>query len=214
MIEDELTDESRVTDEPIRRRPRRRLLTPYSALLLALVLGAAGFYAGVRVEKGKVASTPRTISATAAGGTASASRGGTSGATSGRAGGGFAAARGGSRAAAGGFGGGAGGDAAGGASFGTVASVNGKTLVLTEASGNSVRVKLTSATKISKTESVGRGAVHPGDTVIVSGATSKQGTVSAATITDSGASASRSSASAGSSSSGSGAVGSLFSGGG
>ena len=102
----------------------------------------------------------------------------------------------------------------GNASFGTVASVDGKTLTLTEASGDTVKVKLTSATKITKTEPAKRSQIHPGDTITVSGVAGKQGTVSAATVTDSGARTTGSSSSAGSSSgAGSSSVRSLFSGG-
>jgi hypothetical protein len=209
------------------RRPRRRLLTRWSAVLLAAMTGAIGFYVGVHVEKGHIASTPSTVGASSAGGLAAALSGRTGGsAASGSATGGSAApgsAAGGS--AAGGAGGapaaGAGGFAArlaggGDATFGTVASVDGTTLTLTEASGDTVKVKLTSATKISKTESAKRSQIHPGDTITVSGVTAKQGTVSAATVTDSGARTTGSSSSTGSSSgtgsSGSSSVRSLFGG--
>jgi hypothetical protein len=197
------------------RRPRRRLLTPWSALLVAAMMCAIGFYVGVRVEKGHIASTPST---TGAGGFAAALSGRTGGsATSGPATGGSATS--GSAAGGGGSAAGAGGfaarfDGSGNASFGTVASVDGKTLTLTEASGDTVKVKLTSATKITKTEAAKRSQIHPGDTITVSGVAGKQGTVSAATVTDSGARTTGSSSSAGSSSgAGSSSVRSLFSGG-
>jgi Domain of unknown function (DUF5666) len=222
------------------RRPRRRLLTRWSAVLLAAMTCAIGFYVGVRVEKGHIASTPSTAGATGASGFAAALSGRTGGsAASGSAAGGSAAggsAAGGSAAGGSAAGGSAaGGSAAGGASstggasaagasgfaarfggggnatFGTVASVDGKTLTLTEASGDTVKVKLTSATKISKTESAKRSQIHPGDTITVSGVTSKQGTVSAATVPDSGARTTGSSSSTGGS--GSSGVSSLFSGG-
>ena len=73
-----------------------------------------------------------------------------------------------------------------GGSFGTVQSVNGDTIVLTEASGNTVKVRLSSSTKVTKTESVKRSAVRPGDTVIVAGAPNSKGTLVAATLTDAG----------------------------
>ena len=191
------------------RRPRRRLLTRWSALLLAAMTCAIGFYVGVRVEKGHIASSPTTIGA-GAGGLAARAGGGAAGRPRrvGRrrlsAGGSSGARRGAARAARGSgrgrrlrrrFGGG------GNATFGTVASVDGKTLTLTEASGDTVKVKLTSATKITKTESAKRSQIHPGDTITVSGVTSKQGTVSAATVTDSGARTTGSSSSSGGSSS-------------
>jgi Domain of unknown function (DUF5666) len=212
------------------RRPRRRLLTPWSALLAAAMMCAIGFYVGVRVEKGHIASSPTTIGAggefaaragvatggttggSAAGGSAAAGSAAAGSAAAGSAAAGSAAA--GSAAGAPGSSGAAGFAArfgAGNATFGTVASVNGKTLTLTEAGGDTVKVKLTSATKITKTESAKRSQIHPGDTITVSGVTGKQGTVSAATVTDSGARTTGSSSGSGGSSGGSSSVSSLFS---
>src|SRR6202012_715869 len=101
----------------------------------------------------------------------------------------------------------AGGGVPGGGSAGPVASVDGRTLVLKETSGNTVTVKLTSATKVTKSKSVGRGQIRPGDSIEVSGITGKRGAISAASVTDSGASSSGTSTAAtagGSSSAGSG----------
>jgi hypothetical protein len=169
-------------DQPAPRRPRRQFLNRRSAALAAVVTCAVGFYAGVRVEKGQLASAPRTLTlptagARAAGGGAAGARGaaGTSGSTAGTAGGTTGASRFGARA------GGA------GASFGTVSSVNGKTLVISEASGNTVKVHLASSTKISKSQSVSHSAIRPGDTVVIAGVAEKSGAISAATVTDSGA---------------------------
>jgi hypothetical protein len=197
--------------QPLARRPRRQFFNRKSAALVALITCAAGFYAGVRVEKGQVSgssSTLRLPGATAAG----------SGSGARTAGAGAAGAR------SGGFGGFAGGAgfAGGNAAVGTVASVNGKTVVLTETSGNTVNVRLSSSTKISKNQSVSHKAIRPGDTIIVQGAPNAKGTTVAASVTDSGASSTGSSSSAsGASSSGSsssggsgGGVGSLFSSGG
>ena len=194
------------------RRPRRRLLTPWSALLAAAVMCAIGFYVGVRVEKGHIASSPTTIGAGAGGGFAAPGGALTGGAPSGGAPSGGAptsgAPSGGAAASfASRFGG-------GNATLGTVASIDGKTLTLTEASGNTVKVKLTSATKITKNESARRRQIHPGDTITVSGLTGKQGTVSAATVTDSGAKTTAgASGSGGRSGSGGSSVSSLFAGG-
>ena len=205
------------------RRPRRRLLTPASALVLAAAACAIGFYVGVRVEKGHIASSPTTVGAvggfaargaSAAGATAGAPAAGGSAASGSAASGSPAGAPGstGAAAFAARFG-------AGNATFGTVASVNGTTLTLTEASGDTVKVKLSSATKITKTESAKRSQIHPGDTITISGVTGKSGTVSAATVTDSGARTTASasgaggSGSAGGSSGGGSSVSSLFSGG-
>ena len=106
--------------------------------------------------------------------------------------------------------------------------MNGKTLYVTDTSGNTVKVKLSPSTKITKTQSVGRKAIRPGDTIIVTGAQGSGGTTTAASVTDSGNRTSASgrsglggSGSGGSGSGGSGsgsgsssAVGSLFSSGG
>jgi hypothetical protein len=213
--------------QPLPRRPRRQFFNRKSAALVSLVTCAAGFYAGVRVEKGQVSGSStalRVPTATAAAAGAGAARTGASrtGAP-GAAGTARSGAAGASRTGgAPGFAGGAGGGFAGGnASVGTVASVNGKTIVLTETSGNTVKVRLSSATKITKNQPVSRHAVRPGDTIIVQGAPNSKGTTVAASVTDSGAGSTGSgSPSSGGSSSGTssgtsrGGVGSLFSSGG
>jgi hypothetical protein len=144
-------------------RPRRRLGGLPAAGLLAAAVGAACFYAGVRVEKSQVS-----VSAGSTAGLAARARG--------LGAGGFP------RAFASGTGG-----AGGNASFGTVASVAGRSFYLTDASGNTVKVTLSSATTITKSESVSRRSVRPGDTVIVAGLKGSDGTISATSVTDSGA---------------------------
>lgn len=193
--------------EQLPRRRRRQWLTWRSAVLGALVTCAVGFYVGIRVEKGQLSGSGS--SATSAAGLSSRA-GGTSGARSGLAALFSRAGR--TGAATGGPGGG---------SFGTVASVSGRTLYVTQASGNTVKVRLSSATKVSKTQSVSRSSIHPGDTVVVQGVSGSGGTVSAASVTDSGRGAGvfgAAGASGGSAGSGQGsarsAVGSLFSSGG
>jgi hypothetical protein len=211
--------------QPLPRRPRRQFFNRKSAALVALITCAAGFYAGVRVEKGQVngSSTalrlPGATGAAAGAARTGASRTGAAGAAGTTRSGAAGASRTGGFP---GFAGGAGGGFAGGsASVGTVASVNGRTIVLTETSGNTVKVQLSPSTKITKNQSVSRHAVRPGDTIIVQGAPNSKGTTVAASVTDSGASSSGSgSSSSGGSSSGSssgtsgGGVGSLFSSGG
>jgi hypothetical protein len=228
-------------DEQLPRRPRRQYFNRRTAALAALITCAIGFYAGVRIEKGQLASsttlgtagTSGTGAARArarAGGLAALFGGagalgatGASGATGGAGasgatgGAGATGASGASGASGAGRSAGGAGAGGGGASFGTVASVNGSTIDVTDTSGNTVKVQLSSATKISKTESVKRSAVRPGDTVVILGVTKANGTISAATVTDSGAGrtggSSSSSTSGTSGSSGSG-VNSLFSSGG
>jgi collagen type I/II/III/V/XI/XXIV/XXVII alpha len=214
------------------RRPRRQFLNRRSAALAALLTCAVGFYAGAKVEKGQISTTRTFALGSATGATGATGRraggaaagGAATGATGASGATGATGARG-AGSAAGGATGGAGagatgfsfrGGAGGGGSFGTVQSVNGDTLVLTEASGDTVKVRLASSTKVTKSESVKHSAVRPGDTVVVAGAQNSKGTLVAATLTDSGssgASSTGSSTSGSSGSSGSG-VSALFSGGG
>jgi hypothetical protein len=205
-------------------RPRRQYFNRWSAALMALITCAIGFYAGVRVEKGQVNPSSSAASSAAAGfaararalaGGATAAGSGT-GATAGagRTGASGAGAPGAGASGAGALGAGApgaGASAAGasgarggsGASFGTVSSVKGGSLYVTTASGNTVKVKLSSSTKISKSLSVGRQSIRPGDTVVIQGLTNSSGTLVAAVVRDSGGGSGSDSA-----------VGSLFSSGG
>jgi hypothetical protein len=210
------------TEPSLPRRTRRQFFNRRTAALAALVICAIGFYAGIRVEKSQMASSSSGLTAGSGAGARAAARAGGfaalfggRGAASG-AGGGAASGAG---APAGSGAGGAGGAGGANASFGTVTSVKANTIYVTDTSGNTVKVKVSSATKISKAESVSRHAIRPGDTVIVSGVPASGGATNAATITDSGnrSSGSTSSGSSGSGSGGSGsgsAVGSLFSSGG
>jgi hypothetical protein len=183
-------------------RPKRPFLTRWSALLMALVLGAVGFFVGVRVEKDKIPSTSSGASAFAGAlsgtGRASASRSGAAGSLASR----FAVGAGG----AGGFGAASAND-----TTGSVTSVNGKTIYVTETSGDIVKVKLSGQTTITKSESVSSSKVFPGDEVVIAGTKGSGGTVAATSLTDSGAKATGS-ASAGSTSgsSSSSVVSSLF----
>ena len=195
-------------------RPRRRWWGRGTALLLALLLGAIGFYVGVRVEKGQLASSTSTGSSS--GLAALASRFGRGTAASGASGAASASSAGGtSRFGAGGaaslFGGGSG----GGASFGTVSSVNGNTIYVQTSTGNVIKVTLSSATKVTKSQGVSKKALRPGDTVVVAGVKGSNGAISATSVSDSGSrSTSTGSSSSSSSSSGSSAVSSLFGSGG
>jgi len=76
---------------------------------------------------------------------------------------------------------------------------------MTDSSGNTVKVTLSSATKLTKTVTVGKARVRPGDTVVVQGLKNKSGTLAATSLSDSGASSSG--GGSGSSSSGSSAAG-------
>lgn len=182
------------------RRPRRHFLNRWTLVLSAAVACAAGFYGGVRIEKGQLSgSTTATPAASGLAALAGRLRAG-AGAT-----GAGAAGAGGAAGAAGGA----------GASFGTITSVRGGTFYITESTGNTVKVKLSSATKVTKSLSVRRGSLHPGDTVVIRGVSNSSGTLVAATVSDSGSSSASGRAGAsGSGSSGGGGLSSLFSAGG
>jgi hypothetical protein len=215
-------DESE-TEAPPPRRTRRQFFNRRTAALGALVTCAIGFYAGIRVEKGQLSSSSSALrlgsgtggrgGTRAAGFAALLGRGGASGGSGATGAAGAAGAAGGR-----GFGGGAAGAGGANASFGTVASINGKTIDVTDSSGNTVKIKITSSTKITKNQSASRHAIRPGDTIVVTGVSGSGGTTSAATISDSGNRSGGSGSGSGSGSGGGGggnsAVGSLFSSGG
>jgi hypothetical protein len=186
-------------EEPLALAPRarRRGGGPLLAAVLASLVGAIGFYVGIRVEKGQLSSTS-TTGATGAASRLAALAGRGSAAGAGAGGGGFARAF-------------AGGGAGGNSTVGTISSVDGRALYLTDTSGNTIKVALSSVTTITKSLGVSTRSVHPGDTVIVSGLKGSGGTISATTVNDTGA---RSAGGGTGSSSGSGsassAVSSLF----
>jgi hypothetical protein len=139
------------------RRPRRRVLAPAPVALLLVLLTACGFIAGVLVEKGQGSSAG--AAATRLPGLANAS----------------------TRAAAGGGGRGAfpGG---GGATIGQVSFVEGSTLYVTDTQGTTVKVTTSPASTVTKAVSSNVAAIHPGETVVISGSAGKDGVVSAESI--------------------------------
>jgi hypothetical protein len=203
-------------DHELPGRPRRQYFNRWTALLFAVVVGAAGFYAGIRVEKNQLAGSSSGTSLASAFASRLSGTGTTTGSASGASGrSGTSGASGASGASgfAGRFGGfgGFGGLGGGSAAAGTVSSVNGGTIYVQETSGNTVKVRLSSVTKITKSMPVTKAKVYPGDTVVIAGVTGKSGTVTATTITDSGVRATGSSSTGSSSTgSGSGSISSLF----
>jgi hypothetical protein len=160
----DLDDDWAAEDEPLPGRPRRRLVTPVSATLAGALVGALGFIGGVEVQKGQGnGGSANNASATA-----------------------FTSAGGGGRGA--GLLRGAGPQATGpgggqsNATVGSVANKKGSTLYVKDSDGNLVRVRTTSHSKINRTAKATAGAIHPGDTVIVQGTTSKEGTVTATQV--------------------------------
>jgi hypothetical protein len=156
-------------------RPRRRFFNRRSAALAAVITCAAGFYAGIRVEKNQLASTA-SAATTSATGAAAGTRTGAGAGGAGAAGG-----------LAGRFGGGGASGGGGGASLGTISSVNGKTIYLTDTTGNTVKVTLSSSTKLTKSLGVSTSALHPGDTVVIQGVKNSGGALVATSVSDSGA---------------------------
>jgi hypothetical protein len=196
------TREEEDWDHELPRRPRRQFFNRRTAALAALLTCALGFYVGVRVEKGQLVSSTSTSTGAGAALPAGLRAGAGAGGAIGRPG-----------AAAGATGRPGGGNV----SFGTVKSIDGKTIYVSDSSGNMVKVTLSPVAKISKSHQVSRKSVRPGDTVVIQGVKGSSGTLTATSVSDSGASASGGaggSTAGGGSRSGSSAVGSLFGGGG
>ncbi len=143
-------------------RPRRRWLTPLTGGLLAVLVAACGFLAGVLVEKSQSSSS----TASSAAGRRAALLGAAS-----------AASGGGGRAGGGTFSG-------AGATVGQVTTLRGDTLYVSTVNGNTVEVKIPSGEKISQTTNASPSAIHPGDTVIVQGGPASDGTVTATSVRD------------------------------
>ncbi len=190
LIDDERIENDAGSHRPedgaeLPRRPRRKLLAPVPVALLAVLTAACGFIAGVQVQKGQQSSSSG-VGARAAVGIAALR--GARGAT---AAGGASGARGANGTAFGATGGpgagaaGAGGAGAGagtGATVGEVANVDGKTLYVTDSQGNTVKVAVPTGLKVSKTVSTSAHNIHPGETVIVQGATNSDGSIEARSI--------------------------------
>jgi hypothetical protein len=180
-------------------RPRRRLLTPIPIALLGVLLLACGFIGGVLVEKGQTSSAAASTGASGLAARLAAIRGATGGASvSGSPGGGGAGngATGGAGGGSGGGGsfegrfgrfGGAAGAGPGSLTIGEVSYVDGHTLYVTNAEGNTVKVTTSPASSITKTVTTDIHGIHPGDTLVVRGAKGSRGAVNAESITINGA---------------------------
>jgi hypothetical protein len=153
--------------EELPRRPRSRLLTPISMALVAVLLAAVGFIAGTRIEKQEASGSSSGV-AGSSGSTAAGTSG--TGAT-------------GKAAGSGARGVGASGAGSSQPTNGTVAYVSGTTLYVTDSEGNTVKVKTTKGTSISKTVTESVAKIHPGESVTVIGSKSSRGSVAAKTIT-------------------------------
>ena len=153
--------------KPLEERETERLLiperpgwragfrAPVPLVLAALLIAAAGFIAGAVIQKNS---------------DGSGSAGGSQlpNAAALRAGGGppgFASAGG-----------------AGAPTTGTVSSVVGNKLYVTDAEGNTVKVIVQPSSTVTRSAAAKASAIHPGDTVIVQGAKKKNGTVTAQSV--------------------------------
>jgi len=174
---------------PLLNTRRRKL--PVATLVLALLaMGAAGFFIGVKVEKGKVPASTSNASQLAA---AAAAFG--TGATAARASGSpSAGATGatptGAPGAAAGTGP-AGAATTGGAAniIGTVTVIDGTTLYVTDTSGNVVKVTTSTGTTVSKTDTATVSALAPGQTVVIRGVQSSAGVYAAQSVSEGAAAA-------------------------
>jgi hypothetical protein len=172
-------------DEELPRRPRRRLLgvggNPLALTLTGVLLTACGFIGGVLVEKGQDSSTSPGSGSAAAGGFASrlaTLRSGAASATKSARG----ASAGGASLFAGASGAGAGGGGGAEATIGQVAYTSGHTLYVTNSEGNTVKVTTSAASTVTKTAKSDVKAIHPGETVIVTGSANADGAVKADSI--------------------------------
>lgn len=163
-------------DQELPRRPRRRLIAPIPVALLAVLLIAGGFIAGVEVEKGQ--GNP-TGGRSAAGAGAFASRAG--GAATGRAG--FSRASGSTTSGSAAAGGASGsGGFAGGVTAGEVSYLQGSILYVENIQGNTIKVNTSAASKITKTVATKVSSIHPGETVVVLGEPGSNGSISATSV--------------------------------
>ncbi|HVV58581.1 MAG TPA: hypothetical protein VHC45_09475 [Gaiellaceae bacterium] len=204
----EIPAEDDFVTEILARRKRR---TPKLTLTLAvLVVAAAAFIGGIEAQKhwghssaagggggGNRATSLAALASRfgitgAAGASASRRFGGTGGGATGfggASGSGATGFGGGSRAT--GFGGGGaagfGGFGGGSATVGTVTLIKGSTLYVTDASGNTVKVKTSPSSTVTKTVQGSIKTVLPGQTVTVLGTAGKDGTVTARSISVSAA---------------------------
>jgi hypothetical protein len=149
-----------------RRRKRLPLLT---LALIVLAAAAAAFLGGIEAQKhwGKSSTSSSGLPAAAA--AAFASRGFPSGTSSPAGAGAFP-----------GFGG-------ANATTGTVTLIKGATLYVTNAAGNTVLVKTSARSRVSKSVSGSVKTIHPGDSVTVTGSQNKDGSISARQVTIGGA---------------------------
>jgi hypothetical protein len=150
-------------DETLPMRRRRFAFGRAPMALSAVLILALGFIGGVEVQKHQ-----GTTSASSAAASPAAFAGGARG---------------------GGFAGALGGGAGGTSDFvtGTVANKKGGYIYVKDSDGNLVRVKTSSSSTITRNTKTHTASIHPGDTVVVQGTKSKNGTVTATRVNASAA---------------------------
>ena len=79
-----------------------------------------------------------------------------------------------------------GGTAAATATTGTVKRTAGGTLYVTDANGKTIKIKTTKDSTVTRDAKAAAGAVHPGDSVVITGTTASDGTVTASAVTATG----------------------------
>lgn len=150
-----------IWEEAMPARPVRARLGRLTLALVVLLVGAGAYYLGVVTEK---RSLPATATATnAATRTARAGAAATTGAPAGGPGGGGA-----------------------GVTIGAVKLVDGANIYVTDQTGNVVKVATTPDSQITVTSTGTAKDVKPGDTVLVTGPTADDGTVTATAVRDQG----------------------------
>jgi hypothetical protein len=150
-------------------------------VLLTLIVLAVGFVGGAFAQSTWGASTSSTSGLpdfAAMGGTFPGAAGSSSTASAGT---GTTGATGNQQ---GGFPGGQGGFGGGGMTFGTIASVDGNTLTVTDSSGKTITVAVPSSATVTANQEVSLAELAAGDTVIVRGETGDDGTITATSVTE------------------------------
>jgi hypothetical protein len=184
-----LTEEDEWSEEPLGElpaRPRRQLFgkgaNPVVLSLLGVLLIACGFIGGVLVEKGQASSSASGNGAAGLASRFAALRGGASGGASGASGSAAGTGTAGAAGAGGGLFGRSGAGGAGGATVGEVAYLDGDTLYVTNAEGNTVKVTAAPGASVTKTVKAKVREIRPGETVVVTGTPGANGAISAESI--------------------------------
>jgi hypothetical protein len=170
-LEEPLTapiEEADTVEEPpldeLPPRPRSRFLRPLPLALVGLLIAALGLLAGIELQKGQGSSNSASpfgdLPSSLPGASASGASGGSGGLPSLP---------------------GAGGSGASAPITGTVSSLDGRILYITDSQGNTLRVRSRAGSTVTRNAKVGVRAVHPGDSVVIQGS-KHAGTVSASSI--------------------------------